>query len=66
MIIGGRIQSSRIYIIDFGLSKFYRKRTNLKHIKLITGKNLTGTSKFASLNTHLGLEQSRRDDLECL
>jgi len=55
-----------VYVIDFGLSKSYRDAKTHRHITCTRHKSLTGTAGYASINAHLGLEQSRRDDLESI
>ncbi|KAL0758130.1 hypothetical protein Bca101_095798 [Brassica carinata] len=59
-------KANQVYIIDFGLGKKYRDLQTHRHIPYRENKNLTGTARYASVNTHLGVEQSRRDDMEAV
>jgi len=53
-----------IYLIDLGLAK--RFMINNVHIPYEENKELMGTTRYVSINTHLGIEQGRRDDLESI
>lgn len=62
-----------IYLIDYGLSRSIyesdsdsKKNQKFVHIPFVSGKYLIGTVRFTSIYNHLGMEQSRRDELQSL
>ena len=65
-MMGINSDEDKLYIIDFGLAKKFRSSTKKGHIPFKSNKNITGTARYCSVNTHKGYEQSRREDLESI
>ena len=65
-LMGKGEKKSIVYICDLGLAKRFRNKKTGIHIAYKCGNHFTGTACYASIYTHLGIEQSRRDDLESL
>lgn len=65
-LMGRGANKHTVYVIDMGLSKRFEIPETLEHIAYRDNKKFTGTPRYASINTHHGIEQARRDDLESL
>ncbi|KAM3142362.1 hypothetical protein pb186bvf_005519 [Paramecium bursaria] len=65
IILGTGRDVNKIYLIDFGISKFYRDSSG-RHIPFKDGKTFLGTTRYASIAAHKGNEQGRKDDLESM
>lgn len=65
-LMGLNENSHILYLIDYGLASLYKDSAIGAHIPFKTHLSMVGTARYASINTHLGIEQSRRDDLESI
>ena len=66
ILMGINDSSNILHLVDLGLGKRMVSSDTKEHIEYTTGNQMVGTAYYASINAHLGNEQSRRDDLEGL
>ncbi|CAK7206330.1 hypothetical protein SEUCBS139899_009119 [Sporothrix eucalyptigena] len=65
-LVGIGKRGNQVNVINFGLAKNYRHTKTHDHIPYRENKKPVGTARYASINSYLGNEQSRRDDMEAL
>jgi len=66
LVVGLGEKADVVHLIDLGLAKRYRGLGTREHVPYCEGTSLEGTARYSSINAHLGIEQSRRDDLEAV
>src|SRR5712692_8606465 len=65
-MIGAGDRSSQVFLIDFRLTWLFHNLATHEHIMQAKGLDITGTVRYSSINSHLGVTQLRRNDLESL
>ena len=65
-VMGIGNKSNFVYLVDFGLCKMYVDPRSKQQVPLVQGSEFVGTTKFASVASHKGLTQYRKDDMESL
>lgn len=66
ILMGVGKRANMVHIVDFGLAKRYREPKSHDHIPYCENMKLGGTARYSSIHTHMGIERSRRDDMESL
>ncbi|KAJ6492578.1 kinase-like protein [Mycena vitilis] len=65
-VMGMGKRCHEVNVIDFGLAKKFRDPKTHLHILYRDNRSRSGTLEYLSIATHLGVENSRRDDVESL
>ncbi|OHT01758.1 CK1 family protein kinase [Tritrichomonas foetus] len=65
-MIGLGNTSNQLFVIDFGLAKYYRDPQTQQHIAYTEHNSFAGTARYASAASLGGIEPSRRDDMEAI
>ena len=65
VLLGLEKENKSIYLIDFGISRFYINSKGC-HIPYVDNKKYMGNIIFMSLNVSNGIEPTRRDDMESI
>ena len=55
-----------VFLIDYGLAKAFVTPDKKFHVSPQMRRSMKGTVRYSSVHTHLGMDQSRRDDLHSL
>ncbi|EAX90558.1 CK1 family protein kinase [Trichomonas vaginalis G3] len=65
-LIGRGNKSNLVHLIDFGLAINYIDPETQSHIKYCDEESVVGTARYNSVNAHIGVRETRRDDMESL
>src|SRR5258708_14768772 len=65
-MIGASDRSSRVFLIDFRLTRLFHNPATHEHIMQAKGLNITGTIHYSLINSHLAVTQLQRNDLQPL
>lgn len=66
IVVGQDKGCDRVFLIDFGLARYYRHPRTQKPVPFRPTHQLVGTPAFTSIRGHYGSPCSPRDDLESL
>jgi len=65
-LIGLGSNETILHVIDFGLYRKYKDDQHGRHVPHSRDNPFIGTTRYASVNAHDGIQLSRRDDMESL